>query len=174
MSEGEPPFSYSWSYRDDAAGHVVNLTSTSNEVSHSFWVDNYMKFYTLQVEVTDALNRVEEAERSVAVSPSGCIGFFCGALTGPDLPEEFNLGANSPNPFRESTTIVLAVPEAAHVTLGVYDVMGREVRRPVDGVLQPGWHNVSIDASGLSSGVYMIRMLAEGHFSDTGRMVLVR
>lgn len=88
-------------------------------------------------------------------------------------PTEFALEDNAPNPVRQATTIRYALPEAAAVSLTVYDAMGREVDRLVDGVKPAGFHEVQFDASELSSGIYIYRLTA-GTFTETRRMVVVR
>lgn len=85
----------------------------------------------------------------------------------------FGLEPNYPNPFNPSTEIRFALPEAAHVTLVVYDVTGREVMRLVDGALEAGRHQVRWDASSLPSGVYLYQLRA-GSFTKTQRMTLVK
>ena len=59
-----------------------------------------------------------------------------------------------PNPFNPTTTIQYNLPAAMHVRLAVYDVLGREVAVLVDNTNEAGTHEVSFDASRLSSGVY--------------------
>src|SRR4030042_1154547 len=66
-----------------------------------------------------------------------------------DLPHAFALGQNFPNPFNPSTTINYELPRASHVTLTVYDVLGREVATLVNEVTQPGAYSVQWDASGV-------------------------
>ena len=89
------------------------------------------------------------------------------------LPTAYALDANYPNPFNPSTEIRFALPEAADVRLVVYDVMGREVARLVDGSLPAGRHRVRFEAGRLASGVYLYRIEA-GPFSETRRMTLVK
>ena len=55
----------------------------------------------------------------------------------------------------------------------VYDVMGREVGRLVDGYRSAGVYEVTFDGSGLGSGVYFVRMQA-GDFMQTKKLLLVR
>lgn len=93
-------------------------------------------------------------------------------------PTEFALETNYPNPFATSTTIRYALPDAARVTLTVYDLLGRPVRTLVAEEQAAGTHEVRWDgtaASGTPSaaGVYLYRIQA-GDFSETRRMVLVR
>ncbi len=88
-----------------------------------------------------------------------------------DVPQHFRLEQNVPNPFRDTTEIRFALPEAAHVQLVVYDLNGREVARLVDGRRAAGVHRVTWRARGLASGVYLCRLTA-GRFIETQRMVL--
>ena len=80
---------------------------------------------------------------------------------------------NYPNPFNPTTEIRFTLPEAGAVSLAVYDVQGREVRRLVEGALEAGPHAVPFDASALPTGTYLYRLTAGG-VTETGRMVLVK
>jgi len=70
------------------------------------------------------------------------------------------LEKNFPNPVRSATTITYTLPEKAKVSLTVYNVLGQEVVTLVNGPRQPGTHEVTLDASTLSSGVYFYRLKA--------------
>lgn len=76
------------------------------------------------------------------------------------LPEYFVLQGSRPNPFSSGSEIVFGLPEAAHVRLAVYDLLGREVARPVEASLPAGWHRAHLDGSRLPAGVYVVRMEA--------------
>lgn len=90
-----------------------------------------------------------------------------------ELPQEVELSGNSPNPFSSSTTIRYGLPEAQHVRLAVYNLLGQEVRVLVDDLVDAGYHSVDLQAHDLPSGVYLYRLeTAEGSFSN--RMVLTR
>jgi hypothetical protein len=58
------------------------------------------------------------------------------------------------------------------VRLAVYDLLGREVAVLVNGMVEPGSHEVAFDGSGLSSGLYFCRLQAGG-FMQTRKMVLL-
>lgn len=92
---------------------------------------------------------------------------------GAEVPDEFALLCNYPNPFNESTTIAYAVPGQADVTLELYDIMGRRVATLAEGQHEPGRHQVTLNASGLSSGVYVCRLAGGGH-QDTIAITLVK
>jgi hypothetical protein len=87
--------------------------------------------------------------------------------------QRFQLEANYPNPFRAATTIryTLAAPE--HVTLEVYDMLGRRVTTLVDSVRPKGVHEVTLDAGKLAGGLYVYRLSGE-HVLASRTMLLVR
>lgn len=83
------------------------------------------------------------------------------------------LEQNYPNPFNPTTTLTYFLPETRHATLVVYDAMGREVRRLVDGQVMAGEHRIEFDASGLASGTFIAKLSAGTHVI-TRRMTLIR
>lgn len=98
--------------------------------------------------------------------------------TEPYPPVAFRLGSSYPNPFNPQTCIPLEVPAAGGtVTLQVYDVLGRPVRRLVRGALAPGRHALLWDGRdetgrGVAAGVYLYRLEAQG-WARSGKMVKV-
>ena len=87
----------------------------------------------------------------------------------------FALYQNFPNPFNPSTMIRFNVSTQEHVSLKLFDVLGREVATLIDGVVDPGEHTVVFNAWDyqISSGTYFYRMTA-GSFSETKRCVLLQ
>lgn len=74
------------------------------------------------------------------------------------MPDAFRLYQNYPNPFNAETAIRYDLPEAAFVTIAIYDLAGRHVAQLVDRFCDAGEHNVIFDASGLASGIYFYRL----------------
>ena len=86
----------------------------------------------------------------------------------------FALSAAAPNPTRGSTRLALSVPHAGHVTVRVYNVLGQEVARLLDGDAAPGTREVTLDARSLAAGVYVVRAETAGGQSATQRITVVR
>jgi hypothetical protein len=89
------------------------------------------------------------------------------------VPTDFNLKQNYPNPFNPTTTIEYALPQAAMVSLKIYDILGREVQTLVNEPKSAGFYTATFDASRLSSGTYFYKLIA-GSFVQTKKMVLVK
>ncbi len=90
-----------------------------------------------------------------------------------EIPKAFRLYQAYPNPFNPTTTIMYDLPKKSHVTLAIYDVLGREVRSLVGEDKPPGTYRLVFDATALPSGVYFYRLTA-GTFSQTERFVLIK
>ena len=78
------------------------------------------------------------------------------------LPARPVLLQSVPNPFNSETIIPFAVSHRDHVTLDVYNMMGRKVIRLLDGELDPGLYHIPWSASSLPSGMYFCQMKAGG------------
>jgi hypothetical protein len=92
-------------------------------------------------------------------------------------PGGFNLSQNYPNPFNPVTTITYSVPEMSKVSIKVYSVVGELVATLSEEIVEPGYHNVSFDASRLTSGTYIYQVNAVGDnrtFSESKKMILLK
>ncbi len=88
-------------------------------------------------------------------------------------PDGFELSQNYPNPFNPQTRISFRTPVEGHVTVKIFDSLGREVVTLVDAVLPAGSHSVDWDAQTFASGVYYYR-LAAGGYTASKKLVLAR
>ncbi len=92
-----------------------------------------------------------------------------------DAPTRVSLDQNYPNPFNPSTNISFALPSAQKVTLKVYNMLGQEVATLVNNqTLQAGSQTVAFDASQLSSGVYIYRLVGANNVVLTKKMTLIK
>ncbi len=92
---------------------------------------------------------------------------------GMDIPSEFVLRQNFPNPFNPVTGIEFSLPLDSYTKLTIYDVLGREVEVIFAQQLKRGMYRANWNASNHPSGVYFYRLTSDG-FTDTKRMVLVK
>ncbi len=91
----------------------------------------------------------------------------------PVIVNEFNLEQNYPNPFNPSTQINYTLAERSIVTVKVYDVLGNEIATLVNATQEAGAHDLSFDASQLSSGLYIYKLNA-GNFTSSKKMMLLK
>jgi len=97
----------------------------------------------------------------------------------PNLPEDFKLEQNHPNPFNPVTVFRYGLPVDSRVSLRIYDILGQEVAVLADNELkEAGWHTMvwdSRDAFGnnVASGLYFCRLIAGEHVM-TQKIMLTR
>jgi Ca-activated chloride channel family protein len=92
------------------------------------------------------------------------------------LPNKFNVEQNYPNPFNPTTSIKYSLPsdrESFHVTIKIYDILGRVVKVLVDKEQEPGNYSIKFNADQLKSGIYFYSVVAD-EFSVTKKMMLIR
>lgn len=90
-----------------------------------------------------------------------------------EIPETTFLYPNYPNPFNPSTTVRFYMDEVGEVNLSVYDLLGRRVTTLAEGPRAQGSHTVTYNAAGLSSGVYLLVLDANGN-RQTRKMLLLK
>jgi len=86
---------------------------------------------------------------------------------------QFSLSQNYPNPFNPTTTISFALPGPNHVSLVIYDCLGRTVETLVNQQETGGYHHVLFNATELSSGIYYYRITI-GSYSSIKKMSLIK
>jgi photosystem II stability/assembly factor-like uncharacterized protein len=95
-----------------------------------------------------------------------------------DLPQRFHLAQNYPNPFNPSTTLRYQVPEDTHVRITIYNLLGQEILKLVDGQVSAGlyqatWQGLNSIGLPVASGVYLYRMEA-GNYRRTMKMLYLK
>jgi PKD repeat protein len=88
--------------------------------------------------------------------------------------KDFELSQNYPNPFNPSTSIEFSIPQNGLVSLIIYDITGKEVKKILNNInYNSGKHKIQFNGSGLSSGIYFYK-LSVNDFNDAKRMVLLK
>ena len=90
-----------------------------------------------------------------------------------EIPTEYKLNQNYPNPYNPSTTIIYALPHSGNVKLVVYDVLGRMIKTLVNEKQSPGTYEVIFNASQYPSGIYFYKLEAR-NYTDVKRMILTK
>lgn len=156
---GNGTYAYEWRFWDPALNQWSNVVSTSQQ-------------YTRKMPNHDLQLKVKVTSNGIAVEATRYVYLNDGTIAGVEIdPESVNLPAsykvydNYPNPFNPSTTIRYELPEQSQVTLVIYDIMGREVRRLINETVEPGYHAAvwearNINGDEVSTGIYIYRFTA--------------
>jgi len=96
-----------------------------------------------------------------------------------EIPTAFELKQNYPNPFNPTTTISYSVPEASEIEVGIYNLLGQEIRSLSNGQHQPGvysamWDGLDQNGVRVESGIYIYRMSSSAGFSATKKLVMLK
>jgi hypothetical protein len=102
-------------------------------------------FYRIRLRRTDGVERT-----------SGTIKIGLG--TEAESRQPVTLIGNFPNPFSETTTVAFEVNEAKPITITVWNLQGHKIAQLADGPRDPGYHEVSFDATDLPSGNYFVEL----------------
>ncbi len=87
--------------------------------------------------------------------------------------EDFVLKQNFPNPFNPTTTFELNVIVPGYFDIGIYDLVGKEIKLLHSGTLSSGIHNFSFNGEDLPSGIYLIKVKS-GNNSVVRKMILTK
>jgi hypothetical protein len=90
------------------------------------------------------------------------------------VPTEYAFSEAYPNPFNSTTMVRISLPQAVDLKVTVFNTLGQEVGRLVEGRVSAGIHDVPLDASTWSSGIYFIRAHVSGRLDATQKIVLIK
>ena len=88
-------------------------------------------------------------------------------------PDGFILSQNYPDPFNPSTIISYKLPEAEHVDLNIYNILGQQVAQLVSGYESAGQYAVTWNAKNFASGIYFYELHVK-NFEQTKKMILLK
>jgi Secretion system C-terminal sorting domain len=123
--------------------------------------------YTLTVILGNGARNIATTTVVVNASPTAVENNTTAGL------EQFQLEQNYPNPFNPETNISFRLPSKLHVSLKVFDVLGREIATVVNNELSAGNHVFQWNAGTFTSGVYFYRLQA-GSYNETKKLVVVQ
>ena len=136
---------------NDVAAFLATLTG-SNVYTDSKWSDPFDANGDLAVIPAAITTSVESEGRANTLT--------------------FELAQNYPNPFNPATSIAYRVAQASRVSLKIYNVIGQEIATPISEFHQAGNYRFRFDGTGLPSGLYFYRLMADGQLVQTRKMLL--
>ena len=104
------------------------------------------------------------------VSYLGTVGI---TQNGTNIPDNFALHQNFPNPFNPVTKISFDIPVPSNVRLAIYDISGREVSTLIDEFKTAGYYTVSFTGNDISSGMYFYTLVSDNTVI-TKKMLLMK
>jgi hypothetical protein len=173
------PVVFGWNKADYADSYHLQV---SGQQSFESKVADTTNITTLSVEI-DGLSESTEyywrvrSQNNKGVGEWSETGVFMTqiftSLENEELPATFKLYQNYPNPFNPATTIRYDLKTAGQVAISVFDITGKRVATIVQGKRSAGKHTVNFVASGLASGIYILRMETPG-FTQIRKMTLIK
>ncbi|RPI18956.1 MAG: T9SS C-terminal target domain-containing protein [Ignavibacteriae bacterium] len=91
-----------------------------------------------------------------------------------NIPQEFKLSQNFPNPFNSSTQIAYELPTTNRVKLNIYDILGQEIASLVDKNQTPGKYTITWDAFNNTSGIYFCKLIAVSENKNESYMNVIK
>ncbi|MBV6478424.1 MAG: hypothetical protein HGGPFJEG_01179 [Ignavibacteria bacterium] len=150
------------------------------------WVERYHRLGNMDIATSIAIDTsgnlyvtgYNSSDGYVTIKYSQTIGI---QYISTQIPEQFSLSQNFPNPFNPITNIKFDIPKKSFVKLVIYDLLGKEVAVLVNEELNAGSYYADWNASEFPSGVYFYRLVVSGanplqtdDFVETRSMVLVK
>jgi hypothetical protein len=183
---GSGSYTFRWYHQTPSSNtFALKATRTKSQSSDSYsqHLSGY-GFHLIRAEVTrgsETASRDWLVEVRSLTDPPGdcepeppfldpCVGF----LTAEDpLPTVYALHGAAPNPARGAAEVRYDLPEASHVRLAVFDVLGREVLTLTERYEEAGAKRLPISVDALPAGPYLIRLDARGSEGDFARTVMM-
>jgi hypothetical protein len=170
LSESSIPSDWKVFVRDNVTGNKVDMTAGDGVFSFQH------SAVSKAVSPEDVLRRSNPVAKAAASARFTVIvepGNATSIGEERTLPVELALEQNYPNPFNPSTTVRFSLPAASNVKLAVYDLNGRMVDQLANGAMNAGRHTLTWNAAGRASGVYMLKLEADGKVF-TRKMALLK
>jgi hypothetical protein len=169
-------------FKGGVNGTVVANAALADPTSRATWFQFNVPFIYVSAETPDVC--VIQHQIISPTGPNPSLGSFfllddlafsgaTGVDAGSSSPRSFVLHQNYPNPFNPSTLITYDLPAAANVRLSVYNLLGQEVASLVQERLDAGTHRAAFNGQGTPSGMYLVRLQADG-LTQTRSMLLVK
>ena len=157
-------------FRNDSSNASLKSMNPCDTTTETMYTDTH----PLAGKTDNYLIRAEDIHGNVS-NASNLVSIAVTNVKSPstEIPGDYELGQNFPNPFNPTTTIKYQLPENGLVRLEVFDILGREVSTLVSGRQGAGYYNVTFNGSNVPSGVYFYRLQA-GNYTNTKKLLLLK
>jgi hypothetical protein len=167
-SPSEPEVTHYWIEIDTTSGFDSPFTDST--ITGTSYIYDDLEAYKTYYWRVKAKNQRGWGEFS---DPYSFNAVFLSAGDEDGLPTRYMLEQNYPNPFNPVTTIHFELPRASQVVLKVYDLLGQEMMTILNEKREAGRHDIQLDATRLSSGVYFYQFQAND-YSLTKKFVVIK
>ena len=137
-------------------------------------VDNYLHILVMSdTEPGTALTNADpDGDNTINYLKVDVATVLCNVGIKPiDNNDLFFVGQNFPNPLNGQTAIPVNLAKTSNMTITVSNIVGQKVLEVNAGLLNPGYHNLNVDATKLNAGIYFYTVKA-GNYSVTKRMII--
>ncbi|MFC1620616.1 LamG-like jellyroll fold domain-containing protein, partial [Candidatus Neomarinimicrobiota bacterium] len=158
-----PPFPISLI---DSTIDILDTTYTINGLANGTTYTSYLSAVDINLNESELTTGINATPGAVSTTSNEA------------MPSEYALHAAYPNPFNPVSTIRYDLPQGSAVSLVVYDIMGREVARLVDGYMELGnqqviWDSRDKNGREIPSGIYIARLVTP-EYTKSIKMVLLK
>jgi hypothetical protein len=168
----DPDVNYYRVFRSTVAGFEPSETTQIGTTASIDFTDAGVAAGTqyYKIVAVDFSGNVSDASDEVEVAVTG--------LEDLSVPTEYRLSQNYPNPFNPVTKIEVALRDAGHVSLNVYNSIGQKVISLLDKEMTAGVYTVNFSGNGFSSGVYFYKIIVTNgsgvQFESMRKMILMK
>lgn len=171
VSGGSGSHTYSWYKSHNGGSTWTGPVSSSNTFKTTMLFSDFL----LRCDITDSHTNETDSDTHEVEYDDGNIPLpkIAEEKEIQELPDNYALGINYPNPFNPTTTIKYQLKEDGFVSLKVYDILGKEIAKLVNENKNAGFYNTNFDAGNLSSGLYIYRFRVN-EFVESKKMLLTK
>ena len=171
------PNNYVFEYKEKDNGVIRGIMfSLEGMKLNQYDIESLISFDFTPVDNFDGMSTVEFLDVIMAGKNGSQLESSFSSITintSDLLPNKTNLNSSYPNPFNPVTKINYDLANDGYVSIGIFDVLGRQVSELINKVQSKGNYDISWDAADQGSGTYFIRMMADDKIM-TEKIILIK
>ena len=143
---------HAWKVSIDRANSIEDINLNWNDISYSD-EDVHLVIEGVAIDMHELVSADVPSYYNEVVVVVGNVEAYLNPI-----PDEFGLGSAYPNPFNPTTNLELALNQNAMVNMSVYNIRGQLVDMLLERNMKAGYHTITWNADGISSGMYFVRV----------------